>query len=191
METKAAIAARRSIRRFSSQPVARDVLAELLEDATKAPSGANLQPWRFVVATGELKQTVVREMEAQAPRVAQLGMRAEGFKVSVRALEEAPVVVLVFNAGIQPGPDGGSPVHEYQRSIDAQSIGAAIENLLLRACDVGLGSVWLGWVAIAQEEIARAAGRSDELVAAVALGHPAESPGPRPRKKLDEVVAWR
>jgi nitroreductase len=156
-----------------------------------APSGGNLQPWRFVVATGELKRTVVEEMGGQAARVVQLGMKAEGFNVSVRALDEAPVVVLVFNSGFQPVPGGGSLVHEYQRLIGAQSIGAAIENLILRAYDVGLGSVWVGWVVAAQREITRVVGRSDELVAAIALGYPAESPPARPRRKLEEVVDWR
>ena len=191
METIAAIGDRRSIRKFSSQPVPDSMLTELLEAARKAPSAGNSQPWSFVVATGELKRTVIQGMEAQAPKVAQLGMQAEGFKMSIEALDQAPVAILVFNTGNQPVPGGGSAVYEYMRIAGIQSIGAAIENLILRACDLGLGSVWVGWVAIADEEIRRSLGRSDELVAAIALGYPAESPAARPRKGLDEIVEWR
>ena len=191
METTAAIDERRSIRRFSSQPVPDGVLSELLKAAVKAPSGGNRQPWHFVAATGDLKRSVVRAMEAQAARVAHLGMRAEGFQSSIRALDEAAVVILVFNAEFPPVPGGGSPLYEYQRLIGIQSIGAAIENLILRACDLGLGSLWAGWVLIAADEISRSAGRSDELVAAVAVGYAAESPAARPRRTLDEVVDWR
>ena len=190
MDAKAAIGDRRSIRRFSSQPVPDSALAELLEAATRAPSNGNRQPWRFVVATGELKRTLIREMEARAATVARGGMRTEGLLTSTSALASAPVALLVFNTEFPPVP-GASPVYEAQRLAAIQSIGAAIENLMLRACDLGLGSLWVGWVLAIEEEIKRILGRSDELVAGVALGYPAESPPPRPRKRLEEVVEWR
>lgn len=188
METTAAIAGRRSIRRFKEQDVPAEVLAEVLDAATQAPSAMNRQNWRFVVLSGRRKDTLVDAMRAQAPLAARLGMRAEGFATSVRSMESAPVVVLVFNSGAQPEAGNRSFVDERIRAFDLFSIGAATENLLLRATDLGLGSVCIGWVAVAAEQIARMLGRSEELVVAVALGYPAESPAPRSRRGFEEVI---
>jgi nitroreductase len=49
MHVKDAIAQRRSIRRYSDEPVPREIIVELLEAARRAPSGNNSQPWRFIV----------------------------------------------------------------------------------------------------------------------------------------------
>jgi len=58
MELKEAIELRRSIRKYEERDVSDEILLDLIECATKAPSGHNRQPWKFQIVRGELKNTI-------------------------------------------------------------------------------------------------------------------------------------
>jgi nitroreductase len=75
-------------------------------------------------------------------------------------------------------------------TVDTQSIGAAIQNMLLAAQAMGLGAVWMCDVWSAYQQLEAWLGESGQLVAAVALGYPDEQPVARPRHHLTEVVRW-
>jgi len=75
-------------------------------------------------------------------------------------------------------------------SFDTQSIGAAVQNMLIAAQDLGLGTLWMGDVWSAYRQLEAWLEEPGELVAAVALGFAAEQPPPRPRRPLSEVVRW-
>jgi nitroreductase len=72
--------------------------------------------------------------------------------------------------------------------LDIQSIGAAIQNMLLAAEDQGLGSLWICDVFIAYEELCKWLDEKGELIAAVSFGYADESPAARLRKPKSEVV---
>jgi nitroreductase len=74
---------------------------------------------------------------------------------------------------------------------DIQSIGAAIQNMLLTAHALGLGSLWINDIFFAYQDLCSWLQTDQELVAAVSFGYPGEDPQPRARKALDEVVEWR
>jgi nitroreductase len=74
--------------------------------------------------------------------------------------------------------------------VDTQSIGAAIQNMLLAAQAMGLGTLWMCDVCSAYQQLEEWLGESGELVAAVALGYADEQPAARPRRPLSEVVRW-
>ena len=74
--------------------------------------------------------------------------------------------------------------------VNIQSIGAAIQDMLLAAHELGLGSLWICHVLYAYEELAQWLGQEGALVAAVSLGYADESPGPRPRKAMEELIRW-
>ena len=87
-----------------------------------------------------------------------------------------------------------SPLNDEDRIYELcniQSVSAAIENMLLEATDMGIGSLWICDIFFAYEELCAWMDCGDELVAAVAFGYPEESPPPRPRKKLEDVVVWK
>ncbi len=71
-----------------------------------------------------------------------------------------------------------------------QSIGAAIQNMLLAAVELGLGSLWICDVLYAEREIAILLNRKEELVAVIAIGYAAEEPLARPRKSWREMTKW-
>ena len=101
---------------------------------------------------------------------------------------QAPVTVFVFNAeGIAPWArhSTGQIIDDL---VNVQSIGAAIENMILAAQDLGLGSLWICDVLYAYEEFRELLGEKGALVAAVSFGFPGESPEARPRKSMAELA---
>jgi len=189
MNTLDAIAARRSVRRFERAPVPREQIERLLFAATQAPSGKNLQPWRFVVLRDEAKASLVGTLLASVRQIRDAGGDVGSSPWSARVMGEAPVVVVVF---AQPVPAELKKWEEGVARVNLQSIGAAIQNLCLAATDVGLGSLWIADVLFGQDAIEAAYARPGEtLVAAVAIGWAAEAPPARPRRPLGEIVEWR
>ena len=108
---------RRSIRKFTAQPVEEEKIEQLLKAAMQAPSAANQQPWEFIV---------VRDREA-------LGRLSKMSPYSGPVAGSAVTLVLLANT------DGLRIPTAWQ-----QDLGAATENVLLEAVHLGLGAVWLG-----------------------------------------------
>lgn len=191
METLEAIAARRSIRKFADRSVPEEMVNAVLAAAILAPSAKNRQPWRFVVvADREKRAEMIRVMRAGIADTKAHGMNTGTAIMTARIMEGAPVTVFVFNPdGVHPWlphPDDQS----FMESVDTQSIGAAIQNMLIAAQDIGLGTLWMCDVWSAYRHLEAWLGEPGELVAAVALGYPAEQPPARPRRTLSKVVRW-
>ena len=74
--------------------------------------------------------------------------------------------------------------------MDVQSIGAAIQNMLLTALECNIGTLWICDVFYADNELCEWLGQTHELIAAVSLGYPDEQPNARPRKQIEEVSTW-
>ena len=74
---------------------------------------------------------------------------------------------------------------------NAQSMGAAIENMTLAATELGLGSLWICNTFFAQEELNHWLNADGQLYAALAVGYADEAPAPRPRRKAELTVEWR
>ena len=185
-----AIERRRSIRRFKSDPVERGAIEKILEAAVLAPSAKNSQPWRFTVVP-ESK----RDEMAGVLRQGIANREAEGEKVgtvrgTLQVMEQAPVTVFVHNAdGIHPWK--AREEHESWWDLaTVQSVGAAIENMLLAATELGLGSLWIADVWEAYPEIGAWLETDDQLVAAVSFGYADVEPATPPRKSMEDVVRW-
>ena len=115
MELLEAIGKRRSVRAYREGRIARETVLEILRAGTLAPSGKNGQPWRFAV---------VQENRARFAEIAALTV--------YRAFaERADCLVLVFL----------DKAESYHYVKDCQAIGACIEKMLLRATDLGIGSL--------------------------------------------------
>jgi F420 biosynthesis protein FbiB-like protein len=184
------IAARRSIRRFKDTPIPDDALQAILTAATQAPSGKNRQPWRFVVVQGDQRVEMVRIMRQGIAEMKAQGHDTGSALGSAHIMEQAPVTVFVLN------PEGLHPwltrsiEQMFIDLINIQSIGAAIQNMLLAALDLGLGSLWIGDIHYAYEELRDWLGTESQLIAAVSFGYPDESPPARPRRSADQVTRW-
>ncbi len=157
---------RRSVRKFTPEPVTDADLQSILEAAMAAPSACCRDPWSFIV----LRQAGRKAVAACLPN--------GGF------LADAPLGIIV--CGHQ------QRAHAASLSYMLQDCSAAIENILLAANALGLGSCWLG-IHPREERIAalRAALNLPDgclPVGAVAIGRPAESPGPRTRFDAGKIL---
>jgi len=160
------IQSRRSVRKFTSEPVSEDLIDRILDAGRWAPSGMNNQPWRFAVITDA------------------------GLKQEISKLTHYSKVVLAAQVLIAVFLDTAT---SYHREKDIQAIGACLENMLLEAYSLGLGAVWLGEIIKSNEEIKAllALGKELDLMAVVALGHPDEEPKSVKRKALKDLVVFR
>lgn len=178
MKLDEALKGRRSIRKYRDQSVSMDLVRQILEAGTWAPSAKNGQQWRFTVLTGDAKKKLTdlfrRELEVVSGRIGPNNMGSSFSSCSI--MEEAPVLVIVWNAGAMGW------------ETEIQSVAAAIQNMLLKAYALGLGTLWIGDIFYTTEALKRYLGKPWKLTAAVALGWPAEEPKPRPRKSVDDVT---
>jgi len=191
---------RRSIRAWQERPVPRELLERILEAATWAPSADNLQPWRFVVLQGARKQELaallrrfVAGLEPGLNPV--LWVHRIGLRRSAGLIERAPVVITAW-ATFKPADIAlrlvarGDLTPLFTWTMVVQSVAAAVQNLLLAAHSLGLGAVWMGYPNLASHQIQAWLDAEGELQATVALGYPAESPAPRRRKPVRDIVRW-
>ncbi|MBC2578892.1 nitroreductase [Clostridium sp. DJ247] len=186
MDTIKVIEERRSIRKFQNKIVPKETIERLLELATKAPSGKNRQPWRFIVLQSKKKDELVNIMSNVASFHKKQNVNTGSYELSINSINESSVVILVFNAFSNFEED----YNHYRLLTDTQSIGASIQTIALAAQNFGLGTLWICDIFYCHNEICSWLNRKDELVAAVAIGYPNQSPYPRPRKLLQEVTEW-
>ena len=190
MNTLEAIEQRRSIRRFKDTPVPDEIIETILRAATLAPSGKNRQPWRFVVVRGDRRAEMVRLMREAIARIKEQGDNTGSSEWTANVMEQAPVTVFVFNPYAET--KGGIRTLEdaLWSIVDVQSTGAAIQNMLLAAQDLGVGTLWICDVFYAYDELCAWLGQEHQMIAAVSLGYPDERPAARPRKPVSEVTRW-
>jgi nitroreductase len=158
-----AIYERRSVRSFEDAPVSRDSLMAALNAASWAPSGLNNQPWRFAI---------IREKESKEALAALT-------RYSV-VLKSAAVLIVVFL----------DKESSYDYAKDCQAIGACLQNLLLSLHSLDLGACWIGEILKNRDrviEVLRLPERL-ELMAVVAVGHPAHRSQQSHRRPIEELI---
>jgi len=140
------VARRRTVREFSSRPVPRDIIETALAAAGTAPSGANLQPWHFVVVSGpETKKRIREAAEAEEREFYSHRASAEwlaaleplGTDDQKPFLESAPYLVAVFMQKYGELPDGRRMKHYYP----AESTGLATGILITALHHAGLATL--------------------------------------------------
>ena len=159
-----------SCRSFETRPISRDTLEAILEAARWAPSGGNLQPWRFVVVLDSGRRRALA-----------------GAAFGQTFLAGAPVVITVCAVPDESASKYGTRGREL---YCLQDTAAAAQNILLAATGLGLGSCWVGAfdeAAVARELDLPTAWRA---LALIAIGWPAEVEPRRSRRSPAEVVRW-
>ena len=157
MDAMDALFSRRSIRKYTSEPVTEEVLREILEAGMSAPSAGNQQPWHFIVIND-------RKILDYIP----------SFHPHSQMLKEAPVAILVC----------GDLKLEKHVDYWVQDCAAATENLLLAVHAKGLGAVWVGIYPRQErvEGLRKLLGIPEHVtpLSLVPVGYPAESKPARP-----------
>ena len=189
---------RRSIRKYKTDEVRKEDIEAIILAGTKAPSAKNRQPWKYIVYTADAKNQLLDEMEKGLIRErdgnkllpkSQKGL-ADAF-YTLNVMREAPVLIMIVNT------NGQSPFEEIDvddrvtEICDTLSIGASVQNMLLTATELGYGTLWIANTCFAYEELVDYMKITGQLIGAVSLGLPAETPNSRPRKSLEEVLEYR
>lgn len=192
------IYSRRSIRKFQPTPIPREDIEEIIRSGMKAPSAKNRQPWSFTVVQGNARAEMIKAFRQGIFREESDGILLPGSnghladaKHTVNVMETAPVSIFVINP-IGAGFDRPLTAEERIYEIcNSQSIGAAVQNMLLTAEQKRIGSLWICNTFFAYDSLCSFLGCEGQLAAAVALGYPDEKPAERPRKSFEELVSWR
>ncbi|MEM0049207.1 MAG: nitroreductase family protein [Candidatus Bathyarchaeia archaeon] len=187
---------RRSIRLFLPKNVPQDLVLRLIDAARWAPSAHNAQPWRFIVIFDPIvKKKLAEAMASDWLRdLERDGVPQEEAKrlaeESIKRFSEAPVLIIaaITMREMHKYPDRRR--RRFEHLMATQSLAAAIQNLLLTAHAEGLGACWFCAPLFCQETVRRVLRipRDVEPQALIALGYPAESPKPPPRKPIKEIA---
>lgn len=178
MTAQECIKGRRSIRKFTDQPVSHELLAEIVETASYAPSWKHTQIVRYIAVEGDTKE--------------RLAKCTSTFPNNGAIMESAPMVIAVT---IIKGRSGferdGSYTTKRGDSWQMFDAGIASEAFCLAAYEQGLGTVILG---IFDEEEASSlleVPEGRELVALIPVGYPAEEPVAPRRKPVEELLSYK
>lgn len=201
MTVPAFVEARRSIRAFTPDPVPRDLLDRLVTAACLAPAPHHSRPWRFVVIdTAEAKADLARGMGEQwrvdliADGVdpARIDELVEASRVKLTTAPASVLGCLTWD-GLDRYPDETRQRAEHGMAL--LSLGAAIENLMLTAADVGLASCWVAAPIFCPDAARVALALPDDWspAALVLVGRPSPdyTPRPRPPVPLDDLRTSR
>ncbi len=194
-ETLKTINDRHSIRTFTDQHLTDEEIKTLLHAANAAPSAHNQQAWRFVVLRGEKKQELSRLVtgrSASFPRPA-----AALLRMAAKSIVSSPVVIAVANTGdlIRHGTDlfkvEKDTAHDFFRTMEIQSSAAAVQNILLAATSLGLGTVWLGVLYLIKDDVLRFLGEPEgEFMAVVPVGHPSRQTSGPNKQPIESKVKY-
>jgi nitroreductase len=186
MDAIDAIQRRTSVRRFRPDPVPRATIERLLDCAVRAPNHKLSEPWRFAVLTGPARDAFAeirarhrlkRYTDHASPEAV-----AGAEKVRRETLETPAfiVVMTVVNSDA------------ITREEDYGAVMMAIENLIIAAQSLGLGTYLRSGGIMSEPALAELAGLADgqRIVGVLSLGYPAEEESPRRRRAASELTRW-
>ena len=202
MTTEELILSRRSVRKFTDEPITDEQIVRLINAAAAAPSGCNSQCWRFAAVK-------TPEKIAQLAGAVEKGVRRfyadadDDFTASrvknTTFFAKAPLVILVYQEDMKyhdPRVEKYYGDHGFShdamlrdmRRPEILSIGAAVENLLLCAEEMGLGACPMVDPTVAEQEINEVVGLSGRLMCVIPVGKSAYTPRGKTMKPLSEIL---
>ena len=201
MDFEQVILSRRSIRKFDTRPIAPGDIEAILEAGRRAPSGGNLQPWRYVVIES-------LEMRAELKKASPLSFFAEAPVLILACYDTQAVEKLpergaeLKSAGIFDGVDvDRSQAEELRAKREQDAVEKAsyavyntaisLAHMDLAAVSRGLGTIWLGM--FDKERVREILGLDERygIVCCLQIGYALQSPPLRPRIPLEDIVLKR
>lgn len=207
MDMLEGIVTTRAMRRYTDEPVTDRDIWTILDAGQQGPSGGNIQPWQFIVVTdsdqrarlgalyGASYARYEAAMLALAPPVrpedeASWQRTLAASRHLAEHFADAPVIIAVAMADISMS------VHDAEGDMDVgtpyASVYPAVQNLMLAARSLGLGSTLTTVYRVRHDEVRAALGVPEnyQIVAMVPIGHPVGSFGRARRRPVDRVTHW-
>lgn len=188
------IESRKSIRKYKPEMPPKEVIERILSAATHAPSGKNLQNWRFFVVTGKKRDEYLKYSQKSwlgIKDILQQKLKASLYQFTERfffTLGEAPVIIFCYSYN--------DPNERYHTSIG--SVYMAVENMNLACLAEGLGSCTMGAPLEIKSEVDQFLKVTElpeykegrlELLCALVLGYPDHEP-PKANRQLERRITW-
>lgn len=171
MDVKRAIKDRRSVRKYSDKKVSKDLIIELIEAARLAPSGNNAQPWKFFIVQDKKIVNSFREKDIfpqdwvyAAPVIIVCCSDAKAYSKNIEGIDDANKI----------------------RALRDLSIASA--HIVLRSVELGLGTCYVGWRDEEKLKEILSIPRDYVLPYVITVGYANETPGPRPRKDMRDIL---
>lgn len=165
---------RQSIRKYQDKPVEDDKLKLILEAARLAPSSSNTQPWHFIAVKD-------KGLKTKLMHAVPLGVAAIN-----KFIDEAPVVIV---GCVTPG-FFQKVTSMFGRENHIIDVSIAMENMVLAAEELGLGTCWIGWFDEGKVKKLLNVPRAAKVVAMLTLGYPGEGGGhATTRKAMEEIYS--
>ncbi|HBI91249.1 MAG: nitroreductase family protein [Terrisporobacter othiniensis] len=201
---------RKSVRKFKDVEVPREDILKMLEAATEAPSPKHQQNWNFVVITSKELINKMAEIVAKShEKIGEIAKTEKDRKIHMSVLKyytsfkNAPAVVMVYSKPYDMIEykilkENGATKEVLDVLVSpqsaAQAIGAAVENFLLAATEMGYGSCYMTGPTHAKAELEKLIGFEKpnyELMSMISVGIAEDNtPAKLPRKPLQEVVTF-
>jgi nitroreductase len=166
---------RRSVRSFDSKPVNKKDITSIIEAARLSPSACNSQTWRFIFVT---RREIIRKICHEAMRPI----------IPNKWLEQAPLVIVgCSQLDVIANRIGARVTGIEYYQID---LGIAMEHMVLKATELGLGTCWIGWFDEACVKTILGIPPKIKISALLAVGYPKEAPGKERKRKPSEKIAF-
>lgn len=197
---------RRSIRHYKPDVPEKELILKMVDAARYAPSSTNYQPWMFfIITSAEIKEKMARAVsvrlnEIDRTQANRRGVSDEDIREFGRRyflfFREAPVLIASF---FKPYPDPralgyelNAEGEEKRRLLSIESTSAAVQNMLLAAHSLGLGTCWLDGPLIAREELENILNIEEpwKLLCLVTVGYPRDIPSAVRRRKVEFVTRF-
>ena len=196
MELTDVITSRRSIRKFKQEDISADTVRLLLDAARLAPSGSNLQPARFIVAQSPAaKEALGRctpyKFIVKTSVIFVCCADLTAIKTRDRRIGELLQVGAFDGVEMDMTDASGASAIMTEEAVKAylsMNVAIAIEHIVLKAVDLGLGSCWIGRFDRDKVKEYLALDESIYPVVLLPVGYPDQTPKARPRFALDRLV---
>ena len=188
---------RKTIRRYEKKRIPKKIIDKIIEAGRwgpSVPSFLKIQPWIFIVMTSNVSISRIAEIILHKSRESRVGVNILLSSAS-RIIAGAPAIILIYNSQEVKAlknkyKEMYSNFEEIIPKAELSAISAAIQNMILTAESIGIGSCWLDTPLFCKKEIAEFTGINKELVAVLTLGYPAENGTRSSRKPVSESVRY-
>jgi coenzyme F420-0:L-glutamate ligase / coenzyme F420-1:gamma-L-glutamate ligase len=189
---------RHVVRQYKPTPVPRELVEITIEAARWAPSPHGAQPWRFVIVTNDdTKEKLAEAMSEEWQRNLEMDGQdreivMERLRKSRQRIAKSPVAIIpcLYLEDLHVYPDPGR--QEAEVTMAVQSIGAAIQNMLLSAYSLGLDTGWMCAPLFCPGVVRDALGLPATLIphALINMGYGAKDPPRRPHRPVEELIVY-
>ena len=188
---------RRSIRSYTNEPITDYQLQQIICAGFLAPSPKNRRPWYYIAisnpdksAAADIFESSIKKLINEKPDRQDILQALE----TVQIIRSAAVLIIVcYKCGSIISHDDGIrwPIQAKDvEAVELQAVGASVQNMLLKADELGLGGLWCGDILYAYQSISDFLSVPYPIVSAVCIGHTGEKPEPRQVIDLSDSVLF-